>query len=54
MMSWGMGLPIRMSEAGIGFEKNAPILGEHNLSIYKDYLHFSEKEILELEQKRAI
>lgn len=50
----GMGLPIRMSNAAIGFEKNAPALGEHNLSIYKDLLHFSALEIEELKREKAI
>lgn len=50
----GMGLPIKMSNATIGFEKNAPTLGEHNHSIYKDFLHFSEQEIENLKKEKAI
>lgn len=50
----GMGLPIRMSNASIGFEKNAPTLGEHNHKIYKDFLHFSEQEIEDLKKEKAI
>lgn len=50
----GMGLPIRMSNASIGFEKNAPTLGEHNHQIYKDFLHFSEQEIEDLKREKAI
>lgn len=50
----GMGLPIRMSNASIGFEKNAPTLGEHNHAIYKEFLHFSEQEIENLKNGKAI
>lgn len=50
----GMGLPIKMSNASIGFEKNAPSLGEHNHQIYKDFLHFSEQEIEDLKKEKAI
>ena len=50
----GMGIPIRLSHSTVGFEKMAPTLGEHNGSIYGTMLGFSEQEITDLKQNKAI
>lgn len=50
----GMGIPIRMSNAKIGFEKIAPTLGEHNPTIYKEMLGMTDQEIEDLKHKQVI
>ncbi|MFN8357209.1 MAG: CoA transferase [Spirosomataceae bacterium] len=50
----GMGLPIRMSNAHIGFEKNAPTLGEHNEVIYTELVGLSADDLMILKNKKTI
>jgi crotonobetainyl-CoA:carnitine CoA-transferase CaiB-like acyl-CoA transferase len=50
----GMGVPIKMSNARIGFEKNAPQLGEHNDSIYNEFLGFNKEKIAALKKNKTI
>ncbi len=51
---YGMGLPIRFSEAKTGFDRPAPKLGEHNREIYGQWLGCSEDEIKALEASGTI
>lgn len=50
----GMGIPITMSASQVGFEKNAPYLGQHNSDIYGDFLGFTHEEMEELSKNKVI
>jgi crotonobetainyl-CoA:carnitine CoA-transferase CaiB-like acyl-CoA transferase len=51
---YGMGLPIRFSEATAGFDRPSPALGEHNRAIYGDLLGCSAQRIEELKAAGVI
>jgi crotonobetainyl-CoA:carnitine CoA-transferase CaiB-like acyl-CoA transferase len=51
---YGMGLPIRFSEAKTGFDRPSPGLGEHNHKLYGEWLGYSEDEIKEFEASGTI
>lgn len=48
------GLPIRMSGAFTGFDKPAPLLGEHNASVYGELLGLSDDQLRELAARAVI
>ena len=48
------GAPFRMSQTPWAINNPAPLLGEHNLSIYKDVLGFSESELKQLYSENII
>ncbi len=49
----GMGMPMRMSGANIGFDRPAPSLGEHNDLVYGE-LGYSPQAIADLRARRVI
>ncbi|HET8938258.1 MAG TPA: CoA transferase [Polyangiales bacterium] len=51
---FGMGLPIKFSEAHVGFDRPAPGFGQHNQTIYRDLLGYSPERMRELEELGVI
>lgn len=45
---YGTGMPIRFSDAAVGFDQPAPRIGEHNDLVYCEMLGYSETRIEEL------
>ena len=50
----GMGMPFKMSNAQIGFDKEAPDLGEQNELIYKEFLGYSDDKIKAMKANKII
>jgi crotonobetainyl-CoA:carnitine CoA-transferase CaiB-like acyl-CoA transferase len=46
---YGMGMPIKFSEAHAAFDKPAPRFAQHNQTIYGELLGYSEAHMRELE-----
>jgi crotonobetainyl-CoA:carnitine CoA-transferase CaiB-like acyl-CoA transferase len=46
---YGMGVPIKFSEAHASFDRPAPRVGEHNQAVYGDWLGYSAEQLRELE-----
>ena len=44
----------RLSETPLVINRRAPLIGEHNLEIYKDELGYSESELKDLEKVGVI
>jgi CoA:oxalate CoA-transferase len=51
---FGMGLPIKFSEATAGFEQPPPSLGEHNRTVYGNLLGYDARRIEELRNEGVI
>jgi crotonobetainyl-CoA:carnitine CoA-transferase CaiB-like acyl-CoA transferase len=51
---YGMGLPIRFSGARVGFDQDAPGVGEHNEAVYGGLLGYSAEKLRELREKKVI
>ncbi|HKU42923.1 MAG TPA: CoA transferase [Polyangiales bacterium] len=51
---YGMGLPIKFSEAHAGFDRPAPELGEHNQLVYGEWLGYSAERLRELAELGVI
>ncbi|MDD9946281.1 MAG: CoA transferase, partial [Myxococcales bacterium] len=51
---YGMGLPIRFSEARVGFDRPPPHPAEHNQAVYGDWLGYSSERLRELAQQGVI
>lgn len=51
---YGIGLPIRMSESATGLDGPAPLLGEHNADVLKEWLGYDDAQVNELERKRIL
>lgn len=51
---YGMGIPIRFSEATAGFDQPAPALGEHNEAVYGGILGYSPERLIRLKSDGVI
>lgn len=51
---YGMGMPIKFSEAQAGFDQPPPGLGEHNRAVYCGLLGYSEERLEELKTRQVI
>jgi crotonobetainyl-CoA:carnitine CoA-transferase CaiB-like acyl-CoA transferase len=51
---YGMGLPIKFSDAHAGFDRPAPGVGEHNQAVYGDWLGYSPERLRELAELGVI
>jgi crotonobetainyl-CoA:carnitine CoA-transferase CaiB-like acyl-CoA transferase len=51
---YGSGLPIRFSEATVGFDRPPPALGEHNDFVYGELLGIDAEELARLREDRVI
>jgi crotonobetainyl-CoA:carnitine CoA-transferase CaiB-like acyl-CoA transferase len=51
---YGMGMPIKFSEATAGFDQPAPRMGEHNDAIYGGLLGYSQDRIQDLRRRGVI
>ncbi len=51
---YGFGMPIKFSDASVGFDKAPPEIGEHNEIIYREMLGYSEEQLVELQVKGVI
>jgi CoA:oxalate CoA-transferase len=51
---YGMGVPIKFSEAHAGFDRPAPRVGEHNEAVYGELLGYSPERLRELEKMGVI
>jgi len=51
---YGMGMPIKFSNAQAGFDEPPPGLGEHNSTVYGGLLGYSEERLEELKAQRVI
>lgn len=51
---YGMGIPIRFSEATAGFDQPAPNLGEHNEAVYSGMLGYSKENLERLKSSGVI
>jgi crotonobetainyl-CoA:carnitine CoA-transferase CaiB-like acyl-CoA transferase len=51
---YGMGMPIRFSEATAGFDRPAPALGEHNEAVYGEILGYPAEKIKDLQSRKVI
>lgn len=51
---YGMGIPIRFSEATAGFDQPAPALGEHNEAVYGGILGYSPEHLIRLKSDGVI
>jgi crotonobetainyl-CoA:carnitine CoA-transferase CaiB-like acyl-CoA transferase len=52
--AYGMGMPIKFSEATAGFDQPAPRMGEHNDAIYGGLLGYSQDRIEDLRRRGVI
>jgi len=50
----GMGIPIKFSNAAVGLDDSAPMLGEHNEFVYGEILGYSSEKIKELKAHNVI
>ena len=50
----GMGIPIRFSNAAVGLDNSAPMIGEHNDFVYGEILGYSSEKIQELKAQKVI
>ena len=50
----GMGIPIKFSNAAVGLDDSAPMLGEHNDFVYGEVLGYSAQKINELKLHNVI
>ena len=48
------GLPIVMSGSSVGFDRPAPMVGQHNQHVYRDLLGYSEADLERLRRERVI
>ena len=51
---YGMGIPIRFSNATAGFDQPAPALGEHNEAVYGGILGYSAEQLSRLKSDGVI
>jgi CoA:oxalate CoA-transferase len=51
---YGMGLPIRFSDASSGFDRPAPGLGEHNTTVYAEFLGYDATRIAQMRETGVI
>jgi crotonobetainyl-CoA:carnitine CoA-transferase CaiB-like acyl-CoA transferase len=51
---YGMGIPIRFSDAEVGFNQPPPAIGEHNEAVYGGLLGYPAERIAELRHKGVI
>jgi crotonobetainyl-CoA:carnitine CoA-transferase CaiB-like acyl-CoA transferase len=51
---YGTGLPVAFSEASAGFDRPAPMLGQHNQQVYGDLLGYSRQRLDELKEGGVI
>jgi crotonobetainyl-CoA:carnitine CoA-transferase CaiB-like acyl-CoA transferase len=51
---YGMGIPIRFSEATAGFDQPAPALGQHNEAVYAGMLGYSKERLERLKSSGVI
>ncbi len=51
---YGMGMPIKFSQASAGFDRPAPRIGEHNDAIYGGLLGYSKERIEDLRRRGVI
>jgi crotonobetainyl-CoA:carnitine CoA-transferase CaiB-like acyl-CoA transferase len=51
---YGTGIPIRFSEATVGFDQPAPEIGEHNEIVYRKILGYSDEKVRELRTQGVI
>ncbi len=51
---YGMGLPLKFSDAKVGFDQPPPGIGEHNDAIYGDLLGYSAERIADLRRDGVI
>lgn len=51
---YGMGMPIKFSEAAAGFDQPAPELGEHNQAVYGELLGYSDDRLEQLKRCKVI
>jgi crotonobetainyl-CoA:carnitine CoA-transferase CaiB-like acyl-CoA transferase len=49
-----MGLPIKFSETHAGFDRPAPRVGEHNQTVYGEWLGYSAAQLRELQELGVI
>jgi crotonobetainyl-CoA:carnitine CoA-transferase CaiB-like acyl-CoA transferase len=47
---YGMGVPIKFSEAHAAFDRPAPGVGEHNRAVYGEWLGYSSERLRQLEE----
>jgi crotonobetainyl-CoA:carnitine CoA-transferase CaiB-like acyl-CoA transferase len=51
---YGTGVPVTFSEASAGFDRPAPMLGQHNQQVYGDLLGYSRQRLDELKASGVI
>jgi crotonobetainyl-CoA:carnitine CoA-transferase CaiB-like acyl-CoA transferase len=51
---YGPGIPIVFSDSDVGLDRPAPLLGEHNLEIFQDFLGYSDEKLKHLEHDGVI
>ncbi len=51
---YGMGVPIKFSGAHAGFDRPAPAMGQHNQSVYGEWLGYSPERLRELAELGVI
>jgi crotonobetainyl-CoA:carnitine CoA-transferase CaiB-like acyl-CoA transferase len=51
---YGIGMPIRFSDARTGFDQPPPEIGEHNQMIYGEWLGYSAEQLAELRAQNVI
>jgi crotonobetainyl-CoA:carnitine CoA-transferase CaiB-like acyl-CoA transferase len=51
---FGMGMPIKFSEARAEFDQPPPELGQHNETVYRDILGYDPARIAQLREKGVI
>jgi len=51
---YGMGMPLKFSDAQVGFDQPPPGVGEHNEAVYGGLLGYSAERIAELRRDRVI
>ncbi|MGB9068060.1 MAG: CaiB/BaiF CoA-transferase family protein [Candidatus Acidiferrales bacterium] len=51
---YGMGMPLKFSDAAVGFDQPPPAVGEHNEAIYGELLGYSAERLAELQRDGVI
>jgi len=51
---YGMGMPLKFSDAAVGFDQPPPAVGEHNKAIYCELLGYSAERLAELQRDGVI